>query len=332
MRHDMVSLREHRAAFVVTMPDDSGQIANKHRLIASRRACSWTCFDMLSVGVFDGGSADALQLLEGLATAAATFALAAGWSCPTMFLRCYPLCAANVPHIHVVDLGASGAEAAGILSPWDLPVDEALAALREEAANEKRLLSLSVQRASTCIDDFYESKNDIAKVVASEVALREGSLDDLARGASLRDASGKMPHPHELMIDEVPIQSSSPKAAREIQASGEREQQAAIKIQELQRGRAVRLNVKVQWSPGNPSFGHTAKWSSDSSDAMQTARLKPSTVVATVHKSASTQTSDQLENAMDQLMFKLEKVRSSTQQAVATLCNEGFYASCGTSV
>lgn len=292
MAEEQAALGSHRGSFVVALPGPGDPLPpwppRRHRIIASRDCCSWASFDVLALGVFDGDIARAIQQVEALWVAAAAYTEASGWVRPAFFLRCYPRSDANIPHVHAVDLDPIGNGLPVMFGPWDLPLEDALAVLREES-----------------------------QVQAGVIPVRHGGLrapigsQDEFWNIRLRDAAGNLDMLQTAMqaarhVQDV--QCKDARAHRDAWGHHQDVEEACVKIQSHWRGSQARADAarRRKESPASTwSFYYT-------SDSLLT------------HPSLGLSATEvELEEALRLLQEKLAKVRSTTFDAVAALSDHG---------
>jgi len=124
----------------------------------------------------------ALNVVEHLKSAALTYARAWGLCRPELFLRCYPNSDANIPHIHVIDVGHESAKQR--LGIWELPVEDALTVLREEAGYKMHVPAVASQTPSivhpTALRDLLhgtsQDSTPVIKSTSSVVQIPDQSL------------------------------------------------------------------------------------------------------------------------------------------------------------
>jgi hypothetical protein len=295
MKKEQLTLGEHRSGFVVALPGagdpfDANPPRN-HRIIAARDACPWMSFDILSLGLYDGEIEQALRHIESLLTVAQTYANASGWAQLAVFLRCYPRCEANVPHIHIIDLGAAGSTSV-TFGPWDLPLGSAISALQEELGRSALPSALQMQQPNFGPQGSQgcEWVEDAPIAVPQHVV--ELASADMAAQENLSQKEqdeSQMEHPFSQRYD----------------------------------GKQERNNEHdYWWVCDNGHLKHLVSPPPGSNKAESIAQCSPR--LETCNDKLST-TADQLEQAMQEVRLKMARVRSTTLHTVDMLGRFGCH-------
>lgn len=290
LAQEQVALGPHRAYFLVALPEPGDPFAAapplKHRIVAERRASAWSSFDVMGLGVFEGNAAYALARLEALWTAAVAYVVASCWVRPALFLRCYPRSSANVPHLHIVDLGPLARRHLDpAFGPWDLPVDDALAVLRDEAEAQHNAAASAGRSAPL---------PRAVPMPARRPQPMAGPLPDVVTAAF--GSGGGAGRPWHLLAEDL-MQPPPQPQPRPAAASGKAE-----------------ARPWASWD-----YSREAMYPSVGMRPLGT-----STSLLLAREAAAAAVGSELDEAMSELQQKLVKVRLTTQHAVEVLRDHGL--------